>query len=245
MISPAESSYDDDMADQDAAFLWETEALRTGATPPPARQPSSTAGGQDQAGSSHVSGQEWLTLRQASAATAIPIATLRKWASKGRIPSILDETPTGTRRMVTLDGVRTRAAQVGRDSVPPGSPPETVAARGAVTSTPTSEMTPPPGTMIVPIAAWDKMLLQLGNLHEAGQQLAEARERAARAETEAVFLRERLAEMRAAGERPIEAPQKGETTASVGDHVHGEPEAIPSFTAYLWRSALSALRRKQ
>ena len=40
----------------------------------------------------------------------------------------------------------------------------------------------PEGTMIVPIAAWDKMLIQLGNLHEAGQQLAEARERAARAE---------------------------------------------------------------
>ena len=50
--------------------------------------------------------------------------------------------------------------------------------------------------MIVPIQAWDKMLNQLGNLHEAGQQLAEARERAAKAETEASFLRERLAEMR-------------------------------------------------
>jgi len=50
--------------------------------------------------------------------------------------------------------------------------------------------------MIVPVDAWNKMLNQLGNLHEAGQQLAEARERAAKAETEAVFLRERLAEMR-------------------------------------------------
>jgi hypothetical protein len=99
--------------------------------------------------------------------------------------------------------------------------------------------------MIVPIAAWDKMLLQLGNLHEAGQQLAEARERAARAETEAVFLRERLAEMRAAGEHSIEPPQKGEATASVGDRFHGQQEVIPSFTAYLWRSALSSLRRKK
>ncbi len=52
------------------------------------------------------------------------------------------------------------------------------------------------GTMIVPIDAWNKMLNQLGNLHEAGQQLAEARERAGKAETEAKFLRERLAEMR-------------------------------------------------
>jgi len=55
---------------------------------------------------------------------------------------------------------------------------------------------PEPGTMIVPVDAWNKMLNQLGNLHEAGQQLAEARERAAKAETEALFLRERLAEMR-------------------------------------------------
>lgn len=54
----------------------------------------------------------------------------------------------------------------------------------------------PAGTMIVPIAAWDKMLMQLGNLHEAGQQLAESRERAAKAETEVKFLRERLGEMR-------------------------------------------------
>jgi uncharacterized membrane protein len=50
--------------------------------------------------------------------------------------------------------------------------------------------------MIVPVDAWNKMLSQLGNLHEAGQQLADARERAAKAETEAMFLRERLAEMR-------------------------------------------------
>jgi uncharacterized coiled-coil protein SlyX len=50
--------------------------------------------------------------------------------------------------------------------------------------------------MIVPIDAWNKMITQLGNLHEAGQQLAEARERAGKAETEARFLRERLAELR-------------------------------------------------
>jgi hypothetical protein len=56
--------------------------------------------------------------------------------------------------------------------------------------------------MIVPIAAWDRVLMQLGNLHKAGQELAEARERAARAETEAIFLRERLAELRAQMEPP-------------------------------------------
>jgi hypothetical protein len=60
--------------------------------------------------------------------------------------------------------------------------------------------------MIVPVDAWNKMLNQLGNLHEAGQQLATAKERAAKAETEALFLRERLAELRKAATppRPIE-----------------------------------------
>jgi hypothetical protein len=52
------------------------------------------------------------------------------------------------------------------------------------------------GSILVPLDAWDRMLGQLGNLHEAGQQLAEARERAAKAETEAEFLKERLREMR-------------------------------------------------
>ena len=46
--------------------------------------------------------------------------------------------------------------------------------------------------MLVPISAWKKVLDQLGNLHEASQQMAEARERAAKAEAEAEFLREKL-----------------------------------------------------
>jgi len=56
--------------------------------------------------------------------------------------------------------------------------------------------TPDGNAMLVPRDAWDRLLAQLGHLHEAGQQLAEARERAAKAETEASFLRERLAELR-------------------------------------------------
>jgi hypothetical protein len=84
----------------------------------------------------------------------------------------------------------------------------------------------PPETMIVPIAAWDKMLMQLGNLHEAGQQLAEARERAAKAETEARFLRERLAELRvpqpAPGSAPADEPHDTATdqTAPLEDSQH-------------------------
>lgn len=48
------------------------------------------------------------------------------------------------------------------------------------------------GSLLVPLDAWNTVLNQLGNLHEASQQMAEARERAAKAEAEAEFLREKL-----------------------------------------------------
>jgi chromosome segregation ATPase len=47
-------------------------------------------------------------------------------------------------------------------------------------------------SLLVPLDAWNTVLNQLGNLHEASQQMAEARERAAKAESEAEFLREKL-----------------------------------------------------
>jgi hypothetical protein len=60
---------------------------------------------------------------------------------------------------------------------------------------PTEPDDPPPGTLLVPLDAWQRMLEQLGNLHEAGQQLAEASARAAKAEVESEFLRERVTEL--------------------------------------------------
>jgi gamma-glutamyltranspeptidase len=47
-------------------------------------------------------------------------------------------------------------------------------------------------SLIVPLDAWNTVLNQLGNLHEASQLMAEARERAAKAEVESEFLREKL-----------------------------------------------------
>ena len=47
-------------------------------------------------------------------------------------------------------------------------------------------------SLLVPLDAWNTVLNQLGNLHQASQQMAEARERAAKAEAEAEFLREKL-----------------------------------------------------
>ncbi len=61
-----------------------------------------------------------------------------------------------------------------------------------VSSETTSNMDSDEENMMVPISAWKKVLDQLGNLHEADKLMAEARERAAKAEAESEFLREKL-----------------------------------------------------
>lgn len=53
-----------------------------------------------------------------------------------------------------------------------------------------------PDSVLVPLDQWNRLLNQLGNVHEAGQQLADARERMARAETENLFLKERIRDLR-------------------------------------------------
>ena len=215
------------MANRDPAFLWETEALRTSSN-----QASTTA---------RSAGGDWLTLREASDATGVQLSTLRNWARKGRVPTALEESADGTHRMVSLEGVRARARQLGHQVVE--SRPTPAAGPGASPIIEDENVTPPPGTMLVPIDAWDKMLHQLGNLHEAGQQLAEARERAGRAETEAAFLRERLAEMRVAPtHEPATAPIQDETPITP-EPDDAKPVKLPRFSAYLWRMAVSGRKR--
>lgn len=75
--------------------------------------------------------------------------------------------------------------------------------------------------VLVPVDTWTRVMDQLGNLHEAGQQLAEARERAARAETQVEFLREQLAEARTKP-RPRTRPPKADPVPAP------EPAAAPS-----------------
>lgn len=171
----------------DRASRWETEALREG---------RNRAGSRPQV-SQHAprgrssEGEEWATLREAEEATGIPIGTLRKWARRDAIASFLEDDGELVLRFVSLPDVRRRAVELGRDLDENAHTEEPDDAAGGSPATPTS-----PGTMIVPVDAWNKMITQLGNLHEAGRELAEARERAAKAETEARFLRERLAELR-------------------------------------------------
>lgn len=183
--------YDCGVALSDSAFLWETEALRAVSRPVPAPRPEPQRTDED-----------WVTLREASEVTGVPVATLRKWAIRDGVPTYLESTPVGQLRMVSLRGVYGRADDLGRKvsgrglqaREKPADAPRALTSPDAERS---SQPEVPEGTMLVPLDAWNKVLNQLGNLHEAGQQLAEARERAAKAETEAAFLRERLAELRA------------------------------------------------
>jgi hypothetical protein len=228
-------SYDGAVAERDSAFLWETEALRaaTKQVMPPTRhlkvaEPS-----------------DWLTLRQANEITGVPVPTLRKWALGQNVPSYLEKTALGQLRMISLQGVYQRAEELGRrvetrpvtTPIPGEAPaPSTVDLTRVTETTTASSPQVPEGTMLVPLDAWNKILNQLGNLHEAGQQLAEARERAAKAETQAVFLKERLAELRAelaeardasvpsdrTGEAiETEAPSEPVTASSTGSGMHG------------------------
>ena len=255
----------------DATTRWETEALRAGqpsrTTPP--RPSSKRRQPTDRDGAS------WVTLREAEEATGIPVNTLRKWVRKSGLASYLEsdgETPV---RMVDLDAVRARAADLGReiaptptpdvpDAAPPNDqriepPPVVTDAVGHVDDADTIETREPADsgqtsidTMIVPIDAWNKMLNQLGNLHEAGQQLAAATERAAKAETEAAFLRERLAELRAddaaAGTAPTPATPLPEQDTSVTSDPspddRSDVSTAPSTTTY-WRYVTTGWRRRR
>jgi hypothetical protein len=209
------------MADNDAAFLWETEALRSSA---------SQASPESVEANGRIAETDWVTLRRANEATGIPLKTLRKWARHEHVASYLEDSSAGQLRMVSLSDVRDRARQMGRQDDPAQ---QSSKAKPIQKSSPSVEPTlqesreseQPPGTMLVPIDAWDKMLLQLGNLHQAGQQLAEARERAGKAETESKFLKERIAEMRTqlaeARSQPL-APSK-----SLNEEPEREPEPAP------------------
>lgn len=223
------------MTDRDSAFLWETEALRTG---PPRRRAAP--------GGSVLEAGDWVTLREATELTGVPTETIRKWARRERIPSFLETTEDGHLRIVSLEGIRDWSQKIGRDLEPIEDDGEdlVVDLSPDQRSEPVAEVSPiPEGSMLVPLDAWNKMLNQLGNLHEAGQQLAEARERAAKAETEALFLKERLAEMRSELERargvgdegPPATQEEGRSQAGVSTTLGGAAASLARRLYDGWR----------
>ena len=69
---------------------------------------------------------------------------------------------------------------------------EEVNSEGKITNDVVPDENQEKDSLLVPLDAWNTVLNQLGNLHESSQLMAEARERAAKAEAEADFLREKL-----------------------------------------------------
>lgn len=168
------------------------------------RSSRGTKGPGDDGGSLAVASGDWLTVREASEMTGVPTSTIRKWARHDNIPSFLERTSGGSLRLVSMTGIERWADELGRDIDSAEPDPTQVDLREPEPGAPDEPQTvpeAPEGSMIVPLDAWNRMLNQLGNLHEAGQQLADARERAAKAETEARFLKERLADLREELER--------------------------------------------
>jgi hypothetical protein len=245
----------------DRATRWETEAIRKRPPKPTRKQKS---------GMRIPDSGNWVTLREAEAETGIPVNTLRKWIRKTDLPSYLEADGDLALRMIDLDAVVARAKELGRDIVPPSAatPSASVPPSGGTGETESSQggqasarpsvggepgtsqaqesaiepSAPPPDTMIVPVDAWNKMLNQLGNLHEAGQQLAEARERAAKAETESKFLRAQLAETRDQRQDPRAKSQEPEIEPEPSDPAPGT--TAPDTTTY-WRYVTSGWRQRK
>ncbi len=204
----------------DLAFVFNDPGRKPPGAPRPSDPPRPRA--EPHAARRLPSDIDWRTLRQAHNETSIPISTLRKWAKKGKVRARLVRTEGKDLRLVAFGDVVDRAQTLERVISPvdtetaidlrdgPDVVVGEVAADGYIAPVATVQSASrapepaeeqqveaaPEGSILVPLDAWDRMLGQLGNLHEAGQQLAESRERAAKAETEAEFLRERLKELR-------------------------------------------------
>lgn len=133
----------------------------------------------------------WATLRAASEASGVSVSGLRKWYRNESIRSETREGPNGPQRVVALEDVMARADRLTAvDDLPP---------RGDIVQTGRG--------VLISVDAWDRMMGQLNNLYEAGQQLAKAEGRAARAETHAEHLRDRVADLqRRLDQARVESP---------------------------------------
>lgn len=164
----------------DPTSIWERTGPRVRRPVPPAAPSpgAAPAGSARRPVEDRPSAPARIGLKEAARRYGVALATLRAWCRAGEVDAVMGRGPQGRQWMVVPASVAARKRRAG------------AGARRA--PGPTADGS----TMLVPRDAWDRLLAQLGNLHEAGQQLAEARERAAKAETEATFLRDRLAEMR-------------------------------------------------
>ncbi len=165
----------------DPAFTWDQPKPKTPRAP------------RDPAAAALPPTGERITLREAEHRFGVPVATLRTWARKGAVDAVMTADQGQRQWVVTPESVAHHLSRAAKTVPRPG---RKAATKGKPTGRRATGPTGDGTAMLVPRDAWDRLIDQLGNLHETGLMLAEARERAARAETEAGFLRERLAEIR-------------------------------------------------
>lgn len=128
---------------------------------------------------------EWISLRDAAAESKVSISTLRNWYRKGLVESRMDSGPNGDQRMVRRDQILARAD--GK-----ASSEKAASSNGAPeTKSPSPDADEGRGAL-VPVAK---------ALPDLIKELADARERAGRAETKAEFLSEQLTEVKVRAER--------------------------------------------
>ena len=217
----------------DPAFVWDRDRAlsgRQGRASPARPSPSSAASPVGHSARGRIS------LREAERRHGIAVRVLRAWCRDSLVDAIKMDGRNGRQWMVAPDSiVRHSAGVIARtarevDTQEPQTDRPTTKVEAPETA---REGSVPEGSMLVPRDAWHRILDQLGNLHIAGQELAEARERAVRAETEVAFLRERLADIRAQPPTPSveERRDAGSQIGSVGDD--------------RWRRALRTLLRRR
>lgn len=152
--------------------------------------------------------ERWVTLREAQAEAGVSLSALRKWYRSGVIRSQDKEGVHGPHKLVAIDDVH-RRINAYREATSPSVVPLVVV--------------PPPssndgngdnhGQMLVPREAWQQVMDQLGHIHQAGRELAEAREEKAKAEVTVDFLRPQLEDLRSA----LEAKDRA-LNAEVAEH---------------------------
>jgi hypothetical protein len=167
----------------------------------------------------------------------------------------MEQTSEGHLRIVSMSGIQRWTDEIGRriDLPAVSEPVEDIArpsndidlTEPASTEAGVDEPVAAEGSMLVPLDAWNRMLNQLGNLHEAGQQLAEARERAAKAETEAHFLKERLADLRDELERAKEPTADETTREPTHERPSDEGVSTPSSPTALMRALYDGWRSRR
>lgn len=144
-------------------------------------------------------GERWVTLRDANAITGASVSALRKWYRNGTVRSEEREGPHGMQRYVWLADVRERQ-RVWREAQEQRDSPVIPAPAGGDTAESAPEPAAAEGMVLVPMEAWQRTLDTISHgfaaMHEAGQDLAAAREMAGAQRSKAEFLERRVIELR-------------------------------------------------